>query len=70
MAPGASPLLPQRGLDLTHAHQRAQVLELRADLRHVQAAHVVEVLAQPRRLKHTPFKTLVLLAYMINGMVI
>lgn len=46
-----SPLLPQRGLDLAHPHQGAQVLHLRADLRHVQAAHVVDVLVQPSRLK-------------------
>lgn len=46
----ASPLFPQRGLDLRHPDQGAQVFHLRADLRHVQAAHVVDVLTQPSRL--------------------
>lgn len=46
----ASPLFPQCGLNFTHADQGAEVFHLRADLRHVQAAHVVDVLTQPGRL--------------------
>lgn len=45
-----SPLFPQRGLNFTHSDQGAQVFHLCADFRHVQAAHVIEVLAQPSRL--------------------
>lgn len=45
-----SPLFAQRGLNFTHSDQRAEVLHLSADLRHVQAAHVVEVLVGPSRL--------------------
>lgn len=46
----ASPLFAQRGLNFAHSDQRAEVLHLSADLRHVQAAHVVEVLVRPGRL--------------------
>lgn len=46
----ASPLFAQRGLNFAHPDQRAEVLHLSADLRHVQAAHVVEVLVGPSRL--------------------
>lgn len=46
----ASPLFAQRGLNFAHSDQRAEVLHLSADLRHVQAAHVVEVLVRPSRL--------------------
>lgn len=46
----ASPLFPQRGLNFTHSDQGAKVFHLCADLRHVQAAHVVDVLTQPSRL--------------------
>lgn len=46
----ASPLFAQRGLNFAHPDQRAEVLHLSADLRHVQAAHVVEVLVRPSRL--------------------
>lgn len=46
----ASPLFPQCGLNFAHSDQRAEVLHLSADLRHVQAAHVVEVLVGPGRL--------------------
>lgn len=46
----ASPLFPQRGLNFTHSDQGAEVFHLCADLRHVQAAHVVDVLTQPSRL--------------------
>lgn len=46
----ASPLFPQCGLNFTHSDQRTEVFHLCADLRHVQAAHVVDVLMQPSRL--------------------
>lgn len=46
-----SPLFPQRGLNFTHSDQGAEVFHLCADFRHVQAAHVVDVLAQPSRLQ-------------------
>lgn len=39
-----SPLLSQRGLDLTHSHQRAQLFQLHTDLGHVHAAHAVDLL--------------------------
>lgn len=45
-----SPLFPQRGLNFTHSDQGAEVFHLRADFRHVQAAHVVDVFTQPSRL--------------------
>lgn len=43
-------LLSQCGLNFTHSDQGAQVFHLRAELGHVQAAHVVDVLTQPSRL--------------------
>lgn len=46
----AAPLLSQCGLNFTHSDQGAQVFHLRAELGHVQAAHVVDVLTQPSRL--------------------
>lgn len=46
----ASPLFPQCGLNFTHSDQGAEVFHLCTDLRHVQAAHVVDVLMQPSRL--------------------
>lgn len=43
-------LFPECGLDFTHSDQGAKVFHLRADFRHVQASHVVDVLTQPSRL--------------------
>lgn len=40
-------LFPKCGLNFTHSDQGAKVFQLCADLRHVQAAHVVDVLTQP-----------------------